>query len=175
MWLLSLHTRRFASMRLSNVRLKCASSRYCRVPKLDEFIITLSNIGRAEHIRGAVGGASGEALRPPPADAEAACRQESVDMHSPAGAPAAASLPMPRLPATPLAETPLYAKRLGRPPVTPGDTHRHPPCCNPTAPAALVRSIPHQCATPARPKRSSDKRGSPSHIDACCGQEAMGA
>ena len=83
-------------------------------------------------------------------------------MHSPAGASTAASLPVPRLPATPLAETPLYTKRLGRPPVTPGDAHLHPSCCAVycTSCTWLVRPSPHQHAQPARPK-SSAKRGCP--------------
>lgn len=124
----SVHTHGAVCMKSATVTLKPCCR--CRVPKLDEFIITLSNIGRAEHIREAVGHGPEDALRAPPADAEASSRQVTAGMHTPAGSSAAAPSPMPRLPATTLAETPLYTKRLGRPPITPGNQHQHLPCCN---------------------------------------------
>ena len=94
----------------------------CRVPKLDEFIITLANIARAQHIREAVGQGfvpSSGAI----ADEEASARRSSADAHAARVAHPDAALATPllaaRLPGGSM-ETPAYSKRLGRPPITPG-------------------------------------------------------
>ena len=97
---------------------------HCRVPKLDEFIITLSNIARAEHIRDAVGRGPGEASPPSAAADDGSGRQQPADVHSSGAAtaltPASHPLSAPRPPGSASAETPVYATRLGRPPITPG-------------------------------------------------------
>lgn len=100
----------------------------CRVPQLDEFIITLSNIARAEHIRDAVS-LGPEASSAPSSDKNVTGGQAPAAMHN-AGAPSAAGavptpLPAARLPDTPLAETPAFAQRSGRPPITPGTAVMH--------------------------------------------------
>lgn len=101
---------------------------HCRVPKLDELIITLSNIARAEHIRDAVGRGPGEASAPSAAAETGSGRQQPADAHSSgaatAGTPASHPLSGPRPPGNASAETPVYATRLGRPLITPGtNTH----------------------------------------------------
>lgn len=93
------------------------------MPKLDEFIITLSNIAQTEHIKEAVShgpdeakvSSSGGYCLPSQGGATAAGRGKS-----PAAADSPAALQATRLASTSLAETPVYAKRIGRPPVTPG-------------------------------------------------------
>ena len=95
----------------------------CRVPKLDEFIITLSNIVQTEHIKEAVSRGPDEATAPSsglnglPSHGEAPTAGRD---RSPAAADSPAALQATRLAGTSLAETPVYAKRIGRPPVTPG-------------------------------------------------------
>jgi len=94
------------------------------VPRLDEFVITLANIARAEHIRGAVGRGPGQASPPSAAADDGSVLQQPADVHSSGAAtadtPASYPLSAPRPPGNASAETPVYATRLGRPPITPG-------------------------------------------------------
>lgn len=112
------------STKLTGVRaLLCT----CRVPKLDEFIITLANIARAQHIREAVGQgsvpSSGAIV-----DGEASARRSTADAHAASAAhhDAASATPLTaaRLPGGSM-DTPAYSKRLGRPPITPGTANAH--------------------------------------------------
>ena len=95
----------------------------CRVPKLDEFLIALSNIAQTEHIKEAVSHGPDEATSPSSGVHGLRSQRDATTAghgRSPAAAGSPAALQAPKLAGTSLAETPAYAKRLGRPPVTPG-------------------------------------------------------